>query len=219
MHACALQDREVAADKDYSKQKLVLGTHTSDNEQNYLMIAEVQLPLAESELDGRSYDDERNEVGGFGGAHGKVHILQQINHDGEVNRARYMPQDKFIIATKTVSADVYVFDYSKHPSKPASDGVCRPNLVLTGHRTEGYGLAWSPYMTGHLLSGSDDAQICLWDISAATKTSNVSGRGRQACTHAPASPRQGCVEAQRFTGPGHSPMHACPYCSCHCVLL
>ena len=31
---------------------------------------------------------------------------------------------------------------------------------------EGYGLAWSPLLEGHLLSGSDDANICLWDISA-----------------------------------------------------
>lgn len=37
-----------------------------------------------------------------------------------------MPQDPFVIATKTVSAEVYVFDYSKHPSKPSSDGVCNP---------------------------------------------------------------------------------------------
>ncbi len=102
-----------------------------------------------------------------------MHVIQQINHDGEVNRARHMPQDKFIIATKTISADVYVFDYSKHPSKPNPDGLCRPNLVLTGHKTEGYGLAWSPYVPGHLLSGSDDAQICLWDIQSAAKTSNV----------------------------------------------
>ncbi|GIL46834.1 hypothetical protein Vafri_3710 [Volvox africanus] len=170
-----LPDKEIVPGKDYSKQKLILGTHTSDNEQNYLMIAEVQLPLEESELDGRGYDDERNEVGGFGGAHGKVHVIQQINHDGEVNRARHMPQDKFIIATKTISADVYVFDYSKHPSKPQSDGLCRPNLVLTGHKTEGYGLAWSPYMPGHLLSGSDDAQICLWDIQATPKNVNKLG--------------------------------------------
>ena len=34
----------------------------------------------------------------------------------------------------------------------------------------GYGLAWSPFMEGHLLSGSDDAQICLWDINTVTKT-------------------------------------------------
>lgn len=32
-----------------------------------------------------------------------------------------------------------------------------------------YGLAWSPFLEGHLLSGSDDAQICLWDITGATK--------------------------------------------------
>lgn len=60
------------------------------------------------------------------GAHGspflhpvalQVHVTQMINHEGEVNRARVMPQEKFVIATKTISADVYVFDYSKHESK------------------------------------------------------------------------------------------------------
>ena len=33
-------------------------------------------------------------------------------------RARYMPQNPCIIATKTPTADVLVFDYTKHPSKP-----------------------------------------------------------------------------------------------------
>ena len=36
-------------------------------------------------------------------------------------RARYMPQNPCMIATKTPTADVLVFDYTKHPSKP---GVC-----------------------------------------------------------------------------------------------
>lgn len=61
-----------------------------------------------------------------------VQVIQQINHDGEVNRARHSPHDKFLIATKTISAEVFVFDYSKHPSKPHADGVCRPNLRLKG---------------------------------------------------------------------------------------
>lgn len=168
-----LPTKEFVTDKGYSKQRLLLGTHTSENEQNYLMIAEVQLPLEDSEIDARQYDDAKNEVGGFGGAHGKVQVVQQINHDGEVNRARYMPQDPFVIATKTVSAEVYVFDYSKHPSKPPADGVCNPDLRLVGHKTEGYGLAWSPFWSGHLLSGSDDAQICLWDIQAQQKQPKV----------------------------------------------
>eukprot|EP00798_Chlamydomonas_sp_ICE-L_P001886 gene1886-33302_t len=167
-----LPDKESVPDKDYSKQKLIMGTHTSDGEQNYLMIGEVQLPTEDSELDARQYDDERNEVGGYGGAHGKVNIVQQINHDGE-----------------TISADVYVFDYSKHPSKPSPDGVCRPNIVLKGHRTEGYGLAWSPFMSGHLLSGSDDAQICLWDIS-----SSLSGKQNQLMAKTIYQEHQGVVE-------------------------
>ncbi|GAQ89441.1 Nucleosome remodeling factor subunit CAF1/NURF55/MSI1 [Klebsormidium nitens] len=164
-----LPDRSEPAGKDYSVQKLILGTHTSDNEQNYLMIAEVQLPLEDTETDARQYDDERGEFGGYAGVMGKVNILQSINHDGEVNRARYMPQNPFLIATKTVSAEVYVFDYSKHPSKPPQEGTCSPDLRLRGHKTEGYGLSWSPFREGHLLSGSDDAQICLWDISGLAK--------------------------------------------------
>ncbi len=64
-------------------------------------------------------------------------VVQQINHEGEVNRARHMPQNPFLIATKTVSAEVFVFDYTKHPSKPAPNGACTPDMRLTGHRTEG----------------------------------------------------------------------------------
>lgn len=66
-----------------------------------------------------------------------------------------------------------MFDYTKHPSKPNAEGGCNPDLRLKGHKTEGYGLAWSPFCDGHLLSGSDDAQICLWDISALTKSNKV----------------------------------------------
>lgn len=84
-----------------------------------------------------------------------------------------MPQNPFIIATKTVSAEVYVFDYSKHPSKPPLDGACNPDLRLRGHNTEGYGLSWSKFKQGHLLSGSDDAQICLWDINATPKNKTL----------------------------------------------
>ncbi|WZY95181.1 hypothetical protein YC2023_067510 [Brassica napus] len=86
----------------------------------------------DTESKARQYDDERSEFGGFGCATGKVQIIQQINHEGEVNRARYIPQNPFVIATKTVNAEV-------------------------------------KFKAGHLLSGSDDAQICLWDINATPK--------------------------------------------------
>lgn len=84
-----------------------------------------------------------------------------------------MPQNSFLIATKTVNAEVYIFNYSTHASRPDPSAPCRPDMRLLGHDTEGYGLEWSPFNEGQLLSGSDDKKICLWDISANTSTENV----------------------------------------------
>ena len=103
--------------KDFSIHRLVLGTHTSD-EQNHLVIASVQLPNDDAQFDASHYDSEKGEFGGFASVSGKIEIEIKINHEGEVNRARYMPQNPCIIATKTPSSDVLVFDYTKHPSKP-----------------------------------------------------------------------------------------------------
>ena len=154
-------------------QRLILGTHTTDGEQNYLMIGEARLPLEDTEIDARKYDDERGEAGGFGGTTSKIEVTQKINHDGEVNRARYMPQNPYLIATKSPSSDVFVFDWSKHPSKPDVNGEFKPDMVLKGHSKEGYGLAWNPHEEGNLISGSDDSLICSWDITKATKTSST----------------------------------------------
>ena len=61
-------------EKKTAKQKLILGTHTSEGEQNYLMIAEVALPTVDNEAEAAQYDEERGEVGGFGAATGRVQV-------------------------------------------------------------------------------------------------------------------------------------------------
>ena len=81
-----------------------------------------------------------------------------------------MPQNPFMVATKSPSSNVYVFDITKHPSEPPPTSDFAPEHVCKGHTREGYGLAWSPHMSGHLLSGSDDARVCLWDMNQAGKT-------------------------------------------------
>ena len=48
----------------------------------------------------------------------KIEIETKILHDGEINKARYMPQKANVVATKCKSGDVHVFDCSYHPSKP-----------------------------------------------------------------------------------------------------
>ncbi|RLN27238.1 hypothetical protein BBJ28_00019952 [Nothophytophthora sp. Chile5] len=158
------------AGDDFSVHKLLLGTHTSGVEQNHLMVAEVRLPLEDTEIDARKFDEESQELGGFGGVSGKVDIKIRINHDGEVNRARYMPSNEFIVATKTPHAEVHVFDISKRPSQPEENSGSDPDYRLLGHTKEGYGLCWDPHEAYHLISGSDDAIICEWDIRNAGKT-------------------------------------------------
>ena len=49
-----------------------------------------------------------------------------------------MPQNHTIIATKTPTADVLVFDYTNLESMP-KDNKCEPELRLKGHTKEGCG--------------------------------------------------------------------------------
>ena len=70
------------------------------------------------------------------------------------------------MGTKSPSSSVLVFDYSKHGSTP-TDNICKPQHRCLGHTAEGYGLAWNPHVEGQLLSGSDDATLCIWDLKEA----------------------------------------------------
>lgn len=92
-----------------------------------------------------------------------MEIKQKIQTDGEVNRARFMPQNHNILGLKTNCSEVYVIDCSKQALK--EDGF-EPDLRLRGHDEEGYGLSWNPIKHGYLLSASHDNKICLWDTSA-----------------------------------------------------
>jgi histone-binding protein RBBP4 len=75
-----------------------------------------------------------------------------------------MPQNPCLIATRTVHGDVLLYDYTKHPSVPSGDGA-RPDLRLTGHRAEGYGLCWNRQRKGWLLSSDNDGAVCVWDVT------------------------------------------------------
>jgi len=44
--------------KDYTFQRLLIGTHTSGAEKNYLQIAQVQMPAENAEVNEKKYDDE-----------------------------------------------------------------------------------------------------------------------------------------------------------------
>ena len=146
---------------------MLLGTHTSSEAQNYLQIAQVHLPKPVAP-DSADYDEEREEIGGYGGGSSKekppmevkFEIIQKIDHKGEVNKARYQPQNPNLIATMCTDGRVMIWDKSKHPIAPT--GRVDPQMELIGHTREGYGLSWSPHDAGHLATGSEDKTVCLW---------------------------------------------------------
>ncbi|KAL1974827.1 hypothetical protein VTN31DRAFT_5031 [Thermomyces dupontii] len=164
-----LPDKQEIPDKPYSTHRLLLGTHTSGDAPNYLQIAHVQLPNP-SAPSPEDYDEERGEIGGYGAKGNmeiKFNIVQRIDHKGEVNKARYQPQNPNIIATMCTDGRVMIWDRSKHPSVPT--GTVNPQLELLGHKKEGFGLSWSPHDQGHLATGSEDKTVRLWDMTTYTK--------------------------------------------------
>lgn len=129
--------------KSYTVHRLLLGTHTSGQAQDYLQIATVHIPKRDGpladKLDRSDYDDERGELGGHTiPPQPRIQIIQKINHAGEVNRARYMPQNPDLIATKAISGEVFVFDRTRHSSEPERGGACKPDIKLVGQTKEGY---------------------------------------------------------------------------------
>lgn len=155
-----------------------MGTHTSEEADNYLEIAEVQIPRIEPNPD--DYDEERGEIGGYGTGKKtqpqmKFNVVHKIDHPGEVNKARYMPQNPDIIATMAPDGRTLIFDRTKHSSKPS--GTVSPQIELKGHAQEGFGLHWNPRVEGQLATGSSDKTVKIWniqDFSKANKTMKAS---------------------------------------------
>lgn len=127
--------------------------------------------------DPADFDEDTGEIGGFGTGKKplremKFEVVQKIDHRGEVNKARYMPQNPNLIATMCADGTAMIFDRTKHPLQPT--GTVNPQIELQGHTKEGYGLAWNPNKQGQLVTGSEDCTVKLWDIKEDyTKSSKV----------------------------------------------
>ena len=153
------------AGKNFTVHRLLIGTHTSNGAQNYLQIANVELPKNITP-NPHDYDEQRGEIGGYVNSSTgeqaaiKMTIEQKIDHPGEVNKARYQPQNPNVIATMCIDGKVLIFDKTRHTAVP--NGVVSPQAELLGHKKEGFGLSWNPHEAGQLATGSEDKTVRLW---------------------------------------------------------
>jgi len=163
-------------------QKVILGTYSGGQEDDYLMIAKARLPYSKIILESSSKDNtltkEEKEnilkytndqlIEEYSKIDKKLEIETKIRHDGEVNKAKASPIKNNIIATQTNKGEIHIFDYFKFPTKPKDDKIQEPTKRLKYHTKLGYALSWSTFQGNNILSGSYDGSVCLWDINSNT---------------------------------------------------
>ncbi|KAI5962286.1 HAT2 [Candida pseudojiufengensis] len=118
--------------------KLLLGTHTSGNDSNYLKIAETQISAG-------------------GKANSRIKIIKKFENQEEICRARYMPQNPTIVGTINGAGGVDL--YNIESDERGSFSHFQP------HSDNGYGLSWNPITKGLLLTASDDKTVCVSDTN------------------------------------------------------
>ncbi|KAI5954265.1 HAT2 [Candida jiufengensis] len=123
--------------------KLLLGTHTSGNDSNYLKIAETQISAGEK-------------------ANSRIKIVKKFENQEEICRARYMPQDLNIVGTINGAGGVDL--YNIKDNSPTSYSHFQP------HTENGYGLSWNPNEKGLLVTASDDKTVCVSDTNKNNET-------------------------------------------------
>jgi histone-binding protein RBBP4 len=122
-------------DLGYTSQGLLIGTNTNDEETNYTQFLSVDIPQADplptttGKIQGERGGDSKPVIktDRFAAQKARIYLAQQMEHPGEVNRARYQPSNPDIIATKTRDGPVLIYDRTS-PLTP---------IRLTGHSKEG----------------------------------------------------------------------------------
>jgi len=174
---------------DWNAFRLILGTHTSENYQNHVIIGEVRIPELTKETNVRKFEthaefkNQRPELKGHmqkkpmeKEEYPRFEIICKMLHEGEINRAQHCPQDEYYLATRAKTGDALVFDYSKH-SLYDHDDECKPKLRLKGPDEEGWGLGWSPHRHGYMIASSKDQRVYMWDIKGSTTEASKGDRG------------------------------------------
>lgn len=159
---CQWLPPKTSIQEEYSAHELLMGSKVPNDGSNFLSIIRVLLPNDSVDLTSKEFCDKTNELGGYAANVKKLDRIVDIKHDGDVNRARCMPSDHFMIATR-MQMMVSVFKFDELSGKPKEDEPSKPMVQGIGHREEGYGLDWSRAVPEILLSCGGDATY-LWNI-------------------------------------------------------
>lgn len=163
-------------DFDYQPllQRVLIGTFTLG--QSIDNISLLQLPYYRNlnkhlKADAIDYVQEKQEFEMTKIGKTKIKVLQRINHLGDVNRARYMPQNPNVIASCNNLGDIVVYDRTKQSSfrnNFVGDDVDinTPQFRLINKQglVDVFGLDWNQQKEGVIVSGNMKGSINVYDI-------------------------------------------------------
>ncbi|KAI5151567.1 histone-binding protein RBBP4 [Enteropsectra breve] len=135
---------------DTTTQRLLMTTFTGNSEKEHILIAQVNFP--------DTIDEE-----GINNADIKFKITQSIPLPVDANKIKYSPLATNLLACKTETDEILIYDYTTHPSNNSISG---PDTVLKGHKDGGFALQWNPHKFTELISGGRDRLINIFDINS-----------------------------------------------------
>ncbi|KPA83105.1 hypothetical protein ABB37_02811 [Leptomonas pyrrhocoris] len=169
-------------ERDYTLQYIAVGTqvHPSSGTPNTVKVMEVAVPVptmkdvmyglyGDDDIHGAEADDpelqEFVDPGKrFVNVKGHFHCEQTLTMDAPVLKIRAMPAETNILAVKTASGFVGVYNTVQELQEDAA-GRTVPDALLRGHSRGGFGLSWNTLKPGYIASASDDGYVNYYDIS------------------------------------------------------
>ena len=173
------------SENEASMQRILLGTFTLGQSTDSISI--LQLPYYTNlnknlTIDKLDYNHEKEEFELTKVAKKKINVLQKINHWGDVNKLRYMPQNPDVIASSNNLGNLVIYDRTKHASFKNSligedTEINKPQLHLINEWNPSdadiFAIDWNKQKEGVIISANMEGNINLYDIKSKFTSKDV----------------------------------------------
>jgi histone-binding protein RBBP4 len=124
------------------------------------------------------YNQEKQEFELSSASNAKIKLLQKINHFGDVNKVRYMPQKPNILASANNHGDLVIYERTKlaSVSRYNDTELPKPQIHLRAkspaNNSDIFALDWNLHSEAILASGDTTGHINIYDLNKYSSKSN-----------------------------------------------
>lgn len=156
-------------------QRLLYGTFTNHAAQDQMILGQAFLPTANPTADNIVYNPDKQEYEMKLSQSSAFKTIHHINHFGDVNRARYMPQNPDVIASANHLGQISIFERTKLPMRQAEGEIRSHALFIPTNAVEGeiFAIDWNAAKEGELISGDANGNLYLYDITSFTSEKSI----------------------------------------------